>query len=306
MPFTANEMLSIRFPQNRFADFYLYDLTLTEGISELYRADAVILSDTLHTYEQLAEALSLKATISVTQRLNDSKTTRTRYFSGIVTEISHAGIFYGSNKQDCFCYRLTIEPEMSRLRHVVRKVAYTRKTPLDVITEMLSEYGIVPNFSEEFISRRPFNTFCIYNQETEPDERFLKRLLSLYGLSFTFRHKKAPADGSGETELYFSAGELFPDGTDISYSDGRALPPVSDFDFRSSDEARNLWKLDRWTMENKTGFDGVLLHESYPNANVGSGAWKAGKTNPGDVSIQNISTAMPVKFQRKWWTRTSG
>ena len=51
MPFTANEMLSIRFPQNRFADFYLYDLTLTEGISELYRADAVILSDTLHKYE---------------------------------------------------------------------------------------------------------------------------------------------------------------------------------------------------------------------------------------------------------------
>lgn len=282
MPFTANDMLSIRFPENRFADFYLYDLTLTEGISELYRAEAIILSDTLHTYEQLAEALSLKATLTITQRLDDAKTTRTRYFSGIVTAISHAGVFYSSDKQDCFCYRLTIEPEMSRLRHVVRKVSYTRKTPLDVIAEMLSEYGIVPNFSEEFISRRPFNAFCIYNQETEADYRFLKRLLGLYGLSFMFRHKKAPAGAPGETELYFSAGELFPDGADIFYSDGRALPSVSDFDFRSSDEARNLWKLDRWTMENKTGFDGVLLQESYPNANVGSGGWKAGKTNPGD------------------------
>ncbi len=282
MPFTVNDMLSIRFPENRFADFYLYDLTLSEGIAELYCADAVILSDTYHTYEQLAEALSLKAEITVTQRLNDSKTTRTRYFSGIVTGISHAGVFYGSDKQDCYCYRLTIEPEMSRLRHVVRKAAYTDKTPLDVIAEILSEYGIVPNFSEEFISRRPFNTFCIYNQETESDYCFLKRLLSLYGLSFMFRHKKAPAGGFGETELYFSAGELFPEGTDISYSDGRPVPSVSDFDFRSSDEIRNLWKLDRWTMENKTGFDGVLLQVSYPNANVGSAGWKTGKTNPGD------------------------
>ncbi|HBO58572.1 MAG TPA: hypothetical protein DD624_01495 [Alphaproteobacteria bacterium] len=278
----VNETLSIKFPQDKFADFYLYDLTLTEGISDICRAEAVVLSDKPHSLEQLNEALDANVTVTVSQRLSDGKAKRTRFFHGIVTAVSHNGVFYSSDKTDCFSYRLTIESELAVLRQVVRKVAYNNKTPIDVISELLSDYGIPPRFSEEYISRKPFVSDCIYNQTTVSDYAFLKRLLTLYGLSYTVKHPKVSNGGLGRAELYFSAGEHYPERSDVVYSDGRAPMAIEEFDFRSSDEPRNLWRLNEWAMTRGQGVDGVMLTETYPNSNVGSEKWKAGLTDAGN------------------------
>ena len=278
----VNETLSIKFPQDKFADFYLYDLTLSEAISEDSRAEAVALSDKLYSAEQLNEALNANVTVTITQRLADGKTKRTRFFHGIVTAVAHNGVFYSSDKTDCFSYRLTIESELSVLRHVVRKTAYNNKTPIDVIGEMLADYGMSPRFAEDYISRKPFATDCIYNQTATTDYAFLKHLLALYGLSFTFKHPQVKNGGLGRAELYFSAGEHYPERTDFVYSDGRAPVAIEEFDFRLSDEPRNLWRLNEWAMTRRQGFDGVMLQETYPNSNIGSDKWKVGLTDAGN------------------------
>lgn len=282
MSTAVNDTLGIRFSGDKFNDFYLYDLNITEEISELYRAEAVVLSEKLYSLEQLQEILSLKVMITVSQRLNDARTKRVRTFNGIVEAVQHQGIFFSSDKVNCFCYKLTIESALSKLRHVVRKVVYNRKTPLDVISEILSDHHLTANFSEEYISRRPFNTQCVYNQDSESDFCFLKRLLCMYGLSFSFRHLKPSSSGLAETEIYFSDGERFPEWTDICYSDGRKVPDISLFNFRSQNEIQNIWRMDKWKMERQIGIDGVLLQETYPNSNIGSDDWKKGQTGDQD------------------------
>ena len=282
MPVAVNEMLNIKFAGGKFDDFYVYDVVMNEAISDLYEADVLVLSDKAYTYEQLSEALLLNVTLSITQRLSKATQKRTRWFSGIVTAIEHLGVFYASDKADCFSYRIKIEPALAKLRHVTRKAAYNRKTPVDVLSEIISGQGLKANISEEFVPRRPFNSFGIYEQDEESDYDFMKRLTSMYGLSFSFRHLKAASNGLADTELYFSAGERFPDWAEVVYSDKRSVPSVSQFDFRTENSANNLWKLDNWSMKRQDGYDGVMLQETYPNSNVGSYDWKVGKTDDKD------------------------
>lgn len=279
MPVFENEMLSIKFPGGKFDDFYVYDLVMEEGISELYKAEVLVLSDKAYTFEQLSEALDLNVTISITQRLPKSTQKRTRWFSGIVTAVEHSGVFYSSDKKDCFSYRLFVEPALSKLKHITRKASYNRKTPIDVLSEILSEQGIRANFNEEFVSRRPFNAFGIYDQHEESDYAFVKRLTSMYGLSFSFKHLKPASNGLGDVDLFFSAGERYPDWTETVYSDGRAIPAVSRFDFRTENVSDSVWRLEHWSMKRRDGYDGVMLQETYPNSNVGSYDWKVGKTD---------------------------
>lgn len=282
MPVAVNEMLNIKFAGGKFEDFYVYDVTMKEAISDLYEADVLVLSDKAYTYEQLAEALFLNVTLSITQRLSKATQKRTRWFSGIVTAIEHLGVFYASDKKDCFSYRVHIEPPMAKLKYITRKAAYNRKTPIDVLSDIFAGQELSANFAEDFVSRRPFNSFGIYEQDEESDYDFLKRLTSMYGLSFSFKHLKAASNGLANTELYFSTGERFPDWAEIAYSDGRSVPAVSQFDFRTENGDKNLWKLDSWSMNRKDGYDGVMLQETYPNSNVGSYDWKVGKTEDKD------------------------
>lgn len=282
MPVAVNEMLNIKFAGGKFDDFYVYDVMMKETISDLYEAEVLVLSDKAYTYEQLAEALSLNVTLSITQRLSKPTQKRTRWFNGIVTGIEHLGVFYASDKKDCFSYRVRIEPPMAKLKHITRKAAYNRKTPVDVLTDIVSAQGLRANFSEDFISRRLFNTFGIYEQDEESDYDFMKRLTSMYGLSFSFRHMKAASNGLADTEVYFSAGERFPDWADVVYSDGRSIPAVSQFDFFTENVDRNIWKMENWYMKRQDGYDGVMLQETYPNSNVGSYDWKVGKTEDKD------------------------
>lgn len=282
MSVAVNEMLNIKFAGGKFDDFYVYDVVLNEAISELYEADVIVLSDKAYTYEQLSEALFLNVTLSLTQRLSKATQKRTRWFSGIVTAIEHTGVFYSSDKTDCFSYRVHIEPAMSKLKRITRKASYSRKTPLDVLTEVFAEQELQANFSEELVSRHPFNAFGIYEQDNESNYDFVKRLTALYGLSFSFKHAKAASNGLGTADLYFSAGERYPDWADVVYSDGRSVPSVSQFDFRTENGANDLWRMDGWQMKRIDGYDGVMLQETYPNSNVGSYDWKVGKTENKD------------------------
>ena len=172
MPVAVNEMLNIKFAGSKFDDFYVYDVVINEAISDLYEADVLVLSDKAYTYEQLAEALSLNVTLSITQRLSKATQKRTRWFSGVVTEVEHLGVFYASDKKDCFSYRVHIEPALAKLKYIARKAAYNRKTPVDVLSEIIAGQGLRANFSEDFISRRPFNAFGIYEQDEESDYDF--------------------------------------------------------------------------------------------------------------------------------------
>ncbi len=280
-----NTMLNITFPENKFEDFYVYDLNVTEEISELFEAKVTVLSDVSYSYETLIEALSLNVTLNISQTLEDGKTTRQRSLSGIVTSISHGGVFFSQDKKDCYSYQLTIEPELSKLKYVMRKTPYNRMNVLDVIMEALKSYNLEGFFSEEYISHKNYTKLCLFNQSHETDYDFLKRLLGMYGLSFVFCHEPARPKSLSKSSLYFSFGASYPVAAKVAYSDKRQEPAVSRFNFRTSLESQSLWSLDKLKLNKKIGVDGVVLQETYPNSNIGGTHWKVGLTEKEDRKV---------------------
>jgi hypothetical protein len=262
-------------------DLYPWELVLEEGISRLYRGELTVLSETKHGMEEISGLLDKGISLTLTQRLGDDKTKRSRYLHGIVTEVKSAGVFRDIRKKDCYSYVLTIEPELARLRFTRLTAPYYRMNPVDIFETILGKYGIEARIEQKYISRNKYGKNLLFDQSETPDLDFLKGIAELYGISFTFVHPKTEAEVLGMAGLCFSDGEIFPL-SNVIYSDKREEPSIVNFDFLGFDEGQNTWKMDIWAMSKTIGFEGLKLNASYPNANYGSDHWKWGKTEKGD------------------------
>jgi hypothetical protein len=270
-------MFSLRFSGGGFTDFYPYDLELQEGFSRVFRGKLVVLTGTLHTAGEMAELLDTRVSLSISQHLGDERTSRTRWIHGIISAVECNGIIIGINRQDCYCYTLIIESELARLRHTLNTESFYRVNPVDIAESLLNRYGISGHFSGEYIDRRKYGQRLMYEQINSPVLDFLDRILLLYGISYTYRHPKAEGAKLGEAELYFSDGERYPV-SDLAYSDNRKIPAVQRFDFLSKDEGQDLWRMDKWRMENSIGVDGIRLSAPYPESGRGNHEWRRGET----------------------------
>ncbi|MDR1430211.1 MAG: phage late control D family protein [Spirochaetaceae bacterium] len=278
----SNDTFLLRLVENKYPDLYPYDLVLDEGISRLYRAELTVLSEERHTQQALAANLLNKAvSMGVSQKLQDKNVTRTRYLHGIITGIKSSGVF-GAGNNTVYSYVLIIEPKLARLRFTRSTRPFYRKTPIEIITEILTEHRIITTESlpSDYFTIADYNSYGMFDQYGSSDLAFLWYILSLYGLSFTFQHKSF-TDDLVEPDLIFSNGKTFPV-SDINYSDGRTIPPIVEFWYLASDEARSFWKMDRWSMSENIGVDGLELTAPYPNSNYGSSGWYRGITGPGN------------------------
>ncbi|MFP3089606.1 hypothetical protein LQZ21_04700 [Treponema sp. TIM-1] len=273
--------LTLRLAGGGYEDLYPWELELEEGLSRLYRGRLTVLSSTFHPMEDFAELLDKKLTLSITQRLGDNRTRRTRWLHGIVSAIACTGVIVGLDKQDCYRTVFTIEPELARLRHTLQSESFFHVPPLDIVETLLNRYGLKGNFSGDYIDRRKYGPHLLFQEVNEPCLAFLDRLLRIYGLSYTFCHPGPGDSGLADAELYFSDGEKFPL-SGVVYSDKRKVPAIGRFDFLSKDEGQNQWKMDNWCMENNIGVDGLTLSAVYPESFRGNSQWQRGQTRAKD------------------------
>jgi uncharacterized protein involved in type VI secretion and phage assembly len=230
--------------------------------------------------DELSVLLDKGISLTLTQKLGDAKTGRTRYLHGIVTAVRSAGVFSNGKVKDCYSYVLTIEPELARLGFTRLTAPYYRMNPADIFESILDKYGLKAWIEGAYCSRTKYGKNLLFDQSETSDLDFLRAIAELYGISFTFVHPETQAGALGVADLYFSDGETFPL-SPLAYSDKREEPRTVNFDFLGFDEGRQVWKMDSWVMTKTIGFEGYKLNASYPNANYGSQQWKWGKTEKG-------------------------
>ncbi|MDR1588256.1 MAG: phage late control D family protein, partial [Treponema sp.] len=267
-------VLTMRIAGGGFEDMYPYELFLEEGFSRVYKARLTLLSDTLHTYDDLAEIVDTNISLTISQVLRDAVTMRTRYLHGIITAAATDGVFSGG-EQNCYRYTLTIESELARLRYNARNGAYYKQSPVDAVEAVLANNHITARFSDSFIRRNEYSTRLMFNQNGVSDIEFIGNILFTYGISFASVHPAVSVDAMGASDLVFSDGNSFPAPV-LEYSDNRETPETAQFDFVRADEAQDTWKMDAFRMENAIGVDGIEVSATYPEFNYGNKEWKAG------------------------------
>jgi uncharacterized protein involved in type VI secretion and phage assembly len=266
-----------------FEDLYPYELFLEEGFSRVYRARLTLLSGTLYTCGELGEIIDTSVSLTVSQVLRDALTLRKRYLHGIISAAAADGAFSGGD-QNCYCYSLTIESELARLRYNARNGVYYRQSPVDAVEAVLASNNITAQFPDSYIKRDEYSSRLMFNQKGISDLDFIGNILFTYGISFTSVHPAPPGDAVGATDLIFSSGSSFPVPV-LEYSDNREPPETARFDFLRADEAQNTWKMDAFRMENSIGVDGIEVSAAYPEFNYGNGEWKRGEVGAGKRSL---------------------
>jgi hypothetical protein len=260
-------------------DFYPYELVLEEGFSRVYRGTLTLLTKTLHTTQDLRGLLDTAVSLVISQRIAGGLVARSRCLHGIITAAAACGCV-GSGGAPCYRYDLTIESELARLRHTRVSAPFYRKTPPDILEEILAKYGLRPSFSDEYISRSSFGKNLMFEQVHVSELDFIRRLMDLYGISWTFTHGAVSPDGMGSAALHFTSGSRFPAPV-YEYSDKRKVPDIEKFGFANYDDRENLWRMTGWRMESGIGVEGLEVTAPYPEAGYGSRDWRWGETGAG-------------------------
>jgi hypothetical protein len=276
----GNLTLSAKIAGGGYDDLFPYELALEEGFSRVFRAELTALTTTLHTQKDMAGLLDQNISLVVSQRLVGGLVVRRRFLHGIITGIVSVGVVGSGEGSNCYRHIITIENEMARLRWTRFSYPYYRKTPPDIIEEILAKYRIRGQFSDSYVNRSSFSKNLMFDQINTSDLDFIHYLMDLYSLSWTCVHGPSSQNGIGNVELHFSEGNRFPQPF-YEYSDKRKIPGIEAFDFVNYDERQNLWKLDGWHMENTIGVDGIEVKAAYPEANYGSREWRWGVNRPG-------------------------
>ncbi|MDR0556804.1 MAG: phage late control D family protein [Treponema sp.] len=272
--------MTMHFAGGGFEDLYPWELVLEEGFSQTYRGKLTALSKKKRNMKELSGLLDKGISLTMTQKLGDAKTRRTRYLHGIVTEITNDGVFSNGTAADCYRYVFVVEPELVRLKHTRLSASYYQMNPPDIFEAILNKYKIKSRIEEKYCSRRIYGKHLCFEQSMMSDFDMIDSIARMYGISFMFTHPKTAENSLGGAELYFSDGERFPL-SPVVYSDKREEPVSAAFDFLSADEGKSVWRMDRWAVTRSIGVDGFKVSAVYPNADYGSDQWKWGGTEPG-------------------------
>ncbi|MFP3040545.1 phage late control D family protein [Treponema primitia] len=271
--------LAMKIAGGGYDDFFPYELTLEEGFSRVSRGELTVITKTCRSQKDLASLLERQVSLQINQPIAGGLVTRSRRFHSIITGVASPGVVSGGESSPCYRHIITIESEFALLRSTRLSYPFYRKTPADIIEEILARYRIRGQFAETYFNRSGYSKNLKFDQAGESDLDFIRHVMNLYGISWTFVHGPAP-QGIGTAELFFTEGNKFPPPF-YEYSDKRKIPGIEQFDFINYNEGGNLWKMDSWRMENTLGVDGMELNASYPEFNYGSKEWRWGDIGPG-------------------------
>ncbi len=206
--------INIQFQDGGLADSQVWGLTLREGISELYRADAdLVIPESSLTLSSLKnDLLRKRVTLTIEQFYNGGIIRRPLH--GVVTRYSVTGAAslhpgwlkqFGKRFTKGVLLHLTLEPEAAALKYVRRTLDYPDTTPLKTVQSVFRRHGISAVIDSKYITAEKYSGGLRFFQRDETDFDFVRRIMARYGISFFFRHETA-----GQEMLYLSDGNAYP------------------------------------------------------------------------------------------------
>lgn len=164
-------------------DYLLIDnLTVTEGLSQLFTIDVELLFDEegkssleKPTVLDVKSILGQAATISFTQNVITQQDQSSRFFNGIFKSIRFTG------RTNYFStYEATIVPQVWELTQIVQSRIFQQKSVKDILSQVFSGYQIKFELQETYEPRN----YCVQYNETDFD--FASRLMEEEGISYYF------------------------------------------------------------------------------------------------------------------------
>lgn len=242
------------------SDLVICGLKLEEGLSKPYRAEITALSETVRSPAKLRDdTLGHRVTLKIVQAIEDEGTV-TRYLNGVITAAAHLGTkianeeivsFCGTAKRRLSSFRIVIEPQLAALAYARRTLDYPDTTPLGVIKAVLGRNKIDFAAEGQFLAQEEYSGKVRFVQRDETDLAFVERIMSRYGISYTFTHSS-----KSNERVVLSDGADYPalsplefNGLD-DYSDGNELA-------FSTEKTKGMYRITDFTAESKLGFVGL-------------------------------------------------
>lgn len=179
-----------------------------EGINQVSLIELLAVSDYERTEEELEEMVGKSATLVLREPVNgELKASR---FDGLIYE------FHEPNsdlvEKDKYVYRLIIRPKVWKLNIGCNARSFPKKSRIQVISEVLEEYGLVKGeqFETQYYKETIYPKLSQILQCEVSDWVFIRRLMSEAGINFYFG---ATNDGEKEEMLMLvDNNSFFPNG----------------------------------------------------------------------------------------------
>jgi type VI secretion system secreted protein VgrG len=179
-----------------------------EGINQVSFIDLLTVSDFEYKEEDLEEMVGKPATLTLAEPFDQSL--QFSRFDGVIYEFHEQDPFQVTKNR--FIYRLIIRPKVWKLSIGNNSRSFPNKTKIDVIKEVLEEYGLVKgnHFETHYFKESVYPTLSQILQCEISDWTFIRRLMDETGINFYFGATK---DGDKEEMLHIvDANAFFPKG----------------------------------------------------------------------------------------------
>jgi type VI secretion system secreted protein VgrG len=193
-------------------DFKFNSMFAVEELGVLFRFDVEVLATDFEI--QPAQLLNKPMTVHLDMGENPP-----RHFNGVITE------FTVMDPVGSFAvYRLTLRPLLSLLAKANNCRVFPKKTPKDIVLDLLKERGIP--IEPELTGKYPKLEYTV--QYRESDFNFITRLMEQYGMYFYFKHEEA-------RHVMVLCDSVGAHGKQKGYEELRYIPPDAnrdvDFDY---------------------------------------------------------------------------
>lgn len=145
--------------------FDVPEVILTEGLGERIRAELVIGTDRIPSFEPKLDAVQLRALGAVE-----------RHWTLCLASVRYLGFHDGAHRT-----RLRLEDPLLPLRHRVNTRKFRGKTAEQIIAEVLAEHAIETDVR---VQATPKRSYCVQYRETDLD--FITRLARFEGFYWSF------------------------------------------------------------------------------------------------------------------------
>lgn len=163
-------------PEN---DLLIEALAGTDALSRLFEYRL----DLLSTKKDIAFDKLLGQPVTVSLEIGPGKFV---YLNGIVVRFRQGMETYGKESQLYYRYHADVAPKAWLMTQCQRCRVFTNMKPLDVVKQVLTEYGITPDV--KCGSATAPRDHCVQYQES--DWNFVSRLLEEEGIFYFFRHEQ--------------------------------------------------------------------------------------------------------------------
>lgn len=244
-----NTVLELYITNAEKFNFYLHELNLTEGISQLSEACLTVYSSTAFSRVDLQKLISSFASVKITQK-NNSNQFISRFFSGVISSVRHCGVAQRTQTKTICKYQLIVQSPLAKLQYAFPRRYSTSTSVGDLIGQILKDHNITGSVPDDVAGKvHP------YFQGGSSDYEFLLRLLAEYDLNYMF--KSLSTDGSEPEMHIFKTAPVL--ASDVIVNNQTLSEPQT-LDFHCHNAKKNIFVMNSWEMSSSMGVDGVDIY----------------------------------------------